>query len=347
MIASWTTVSLAGTNSRCQSASLTEPPSHRVELSAPRMGTTFTVILYGPQPDDARRAAQEALDHVETLNAILSDYDPESELMAFRGRAGDGAWVELSQPLFECLSRSRELAERTGGAFDPTAAPVIRLWRRARRTGERPREDLLRDARERVDWRALELDPGRRAGRLTRERVGVDLGGIAKGYAADAAHRLLVERGYPCCLVAASGDLRLGDPPPGQNGWIVALETLEPMTTPSAIVADSAPPPPTLSLSRCGISTSGDAEQFVVIDGVRYSHIIDPRTGEPLTTRMSVTVIAPDATTSDSWATALAVLGPEKGLALLRPEDRLDVRFAILDDQNRLRITTTPGFGDR
>lgn len=85
----------------------------------------------------------------------------------------------------------------------------------------------------------------------------------------------------------------------------------------------------------------------MVIDGVRYSHIIDPRTGEPLTTRMSVTVIAPDATTSDSWATALAVLGPEKGLALLRPEDRLDVRFAILDDQNRLRITTTPGFGDR
>ncbi len=135
----------------------------------------------------------------------------------------------------------------------------------------------------------------------------LDAGGIAKGFAADRALRVLVALGVPRAIVAAGGDIAIGDPPPDRSGWEIALAGL-----------DNAPAPGSpLSLSHAGVSTSGDAEQWVEIGGVRYSHILDPRTGQPITGRSSVTVVAGNATTSDMLATAVDVLGPEAGRRLV------------------------------
>jgi thiamine biosynthesis lipoprotein len=141
-----------------------------------------------------------------------------------------------------------------------------------------------------------------------RAGVRLDAGGVAKGYAADQARDVLAEAGFSRALVVAGGDLSIGDPPPGRRGWNVALAGLDP---------DRAAPGSPLMLARCGVSTSGDAEQWVEIGGVRYSHIVDPRTGKALQGRRSDSVVAANATSSDMLATALSVLGPDEGARLV------------------------------
>jgi thiamine biosynthesis lipoprotein len=146
----------------------------------------------------------------------------------------------------------------------------------------------------------------------------LDVGAIGKGYAADAALETLRAAGITRCLVALSGDIRVGDPPPGRDGWRIAssIPEVDPAGSRGLTFADR------------GISTSGDTEQFVEIGGARYSHIVDPRTGLGLTSRASVVVIAPDATTADALATAACVLGPSAGLALVARFDGATAVFA-------------------
>ncbi|MBI3880710.1 MAG: FAD:protein FMN transferase, partial [Verrucomicrobia bacterium] len=159
-----------------------------------------------------------------------------------------------------------------------------------------------------VGWQKVKLDAHAQTVTLAAPNMKLDLGGIAKGYGADAALTVLKQRGLPRALVAASGDLAVGDPPPGKPGWIIGIAALD--------EGDGALTK-LLSLRNCGVSTSGDTEQFVIIGGVRYSHIVDPRTGIGLTNRIQATVIARDATTSDAMAKGVCVFGPERGRALI------------------------------
>jgi thiamine biosynthesis lipoprotein len=280
----------------------------RFEFSEPHMGTVFKVVLYSPDEAAASRASRLAFDRIEELNKALSDYDPESELMKLCARAG-GPATPVSPDLYTMLDRSKQLAERSQGAFDPTIAPVVRLWRRARRDRKKPDPDLIARALELVDHHAIELDPKARTARLTRPGVKLDLGAIAKGYASDEAIHVLRRAGVTSALVAGSGDIVVSDPPPGKAGWTIAVAPLE--------ETSEAAPGRSIVLKNAAVSTSGDAEQFVIIDGVRYSHVLDPKTGLGLTERRSVTVIAPDGATADGLDTAACVLGPEKGLALI------------------------------
>ena len=167
--------------------------------------------------------------------------------------------------------------------------------------GAAVREDLVEAARKATGYRLLSLDPVARTVTVSREGMQLDAGGIAKGFAADAALAGLRDAGLRRALVAAGGDLAVGDAPPGRAGWQIDLAGLD--------EANTAPGSP-LVLSNCGISTSGDAEQWVEIDGVRYSHVLDPRTGVGLTGHTSATVVAADATTSDTLATAVEVSVP-------------------------------------
>jgi thiamine biosynthesis lipoprotein len=159
-----------------------------------------------------------------------------------------------------------------------------------------------------VGWQQLRLDPRSRAVTLLAPNMRLDLGGIAKGYAADQALQVLKGRGLDRALVAASGDIAVGNAPPGQRGWEIAIAAMDSTTNESAR---------TLLLRNAGISTSGDTEQFIEINGVRYSHIVNPATGLGLTNRIQVTVIAPDATITDGLATAVSVLGVQRGLAVV------------------------------
>lgn len=279
----------------------------RYEFHQTHMGTQFQLMLYTADPPVARRASAAAFERISGLDALLSDYDPESELSHLCDQAG-GPPIPVSADLFEVLSRALDLSRRSGGAFDPTIGPVGRLWRRARRTGQRPDPDLLARAQALVGAEKVRLDPRAHTVQLTQAGMKLDLGGIAKGYASGEALKVLQRHGIPRALVAGAGDIVVGDPPPGRAGWTVGIAPVDdPEARPSRFLA----------LSNAAISTSGDAERFVVIDGQRFSHIVDPRTGLGVVSRCSVTVVAPDGATADSLATTVFLLGPDQGLPLV------------------------------
>ncbi|MBN1851304.1 MAG: FAD:protein FMN transferase [Pirellulales bacterium] len=275
----------------------------RIEI---HMGTRITLRFHAGSEADADRAAAAAFARVKELDDRLSDYRLDSELSRLSRTSGQGQAVPVSEDLWRMLSRSRDLSQRTDGAFDVTAGPAIRLWRHARRTGKMPSESRLARAIKAVGFEFMRLDSEHKTVELTQPNMRLDLGGIAKGYAADEALAVLRQHGIAAALVDAGGDLAIGEPPPGKQGWRIGIAPLDPNT----------PPKQFLILARCGVATSGDAFQHVVIDGTRYSHIIDPRTGLGTTTPCSVTVIGSDATTADGLASAICVLGAERGIQL-------------------------------
>jgi thiamine biosynthesis lipoprotein len=275
----------------------------RFEFAENHMGTRFRIVLCAADEAVAKTAARAAFRRVAELNGIMSDYLPESELMRLSKQAG-GPAVPVGPDLFAVLARAGEISRITDGNFDVTVGPVVRLWRRARRSRLLPEPQELVAAKALVDYRQVTLDPVNRTARLSKPGMQLDLGGIAKGYAAEAAQAVLKQHGITRALVAAGGDIALSGPPPGKPGWEVGI-TSAPGETDDG---------PTLVLHDCGVSTSGDAEQYVEIGGKRYSHIVDPRTGLGLTDSWQVTVIAPDATTSDGMTKVLCILGPDRGL---------------------------------
>lgn len=277
----------------------------RFEFVETHMGSPFTILLYSPDEGTASRASRAAFDRIARLDAVLSDYDPDSELSRLADSAG-GPPVAVGPDLFDVLEKSREWHARSGGLLDPTIAPVGRLWRRARRERKLPDPSRIADALALVGMDKLTLDPAARTVRLSKPGMKLDVGGIAKGLAAQAGIDVLREQGVDRALVAAAGDIVVSGPPPGAEGWTIGVASLEPTKTPPEIY---------LSLKDCATSTSGDAERFVVIDGRRYSHIISPKTGQAFEERASVTVVAPDGTTADALETTVYMMGPEKGLA--------------------------------
>jgi thiamine biosynthesis lipoprotein len=278
-----------------------DPQRH--EFEAAHMGTLARVVVYSDSRAAAEQGARAALARIGELDARLSDYRADSEVSAL-GRASGGPAVPVSADLLALLLQAQELARRSAGAFDATVGPLSMLWRTARRRNELPSPDAVLDARARVGHAWLLLDPAARRCRLTKKGMQLDLGGIAKGYAADQALRVLRARGLPSALVTLGGEVAAGAPPPGRSGWSVALGTPGPELQP-LVVHDAA------------VSTSGDAEQWMEAGGLRLSHVLDPRTGQPLTGRRSVTVVAKEGALADGLATALSVLGPERGLLLV------------------------------
>jgi thiamine biosynthesis lipoprotein len=290
----------------------------RFEFSQPHMGTQVRVVVYAPDAATAWHASRAAFRRIALLDDTMSDYKTGSELMRLCRSAG-GPPVRVSRDLFHVLARAQEIAQQTNGAFDVTVGPVVRLWRRARRRADLPDAAELTSARKLVGYKYLRLDPKARTVQLLKRGMLLDLGGIAKGYAADVALTVLKRYGISSALVAAGGDIAVGAPPPGEAGWSVGIA---PLDSPSQL------PTRFLALQNAGVSTSGDAEQFVEIAGQRYSHIIDPRTGQALTGHSSVTIVAPDATTSDAMATAFSVLGIDEAQELATSLPGLGVFFA-------------------
>lgn len=278
----------------------------RFEFVETHMGCAFKIVLYSTEESAARRASRAAFDRIAALDATLSDYQAESELSRL-GRKAGGEPVPVSADLFDVLRVSRQFYEQTGGVLDVTIAPVGRLWRRARRDRKLPDPEKIAEARALVGADKLVLDPASRTVRLTKPGMRLDVGGIAKGYAAQAALDVLRGQGITRALVGGAGDIVVGGPPPEAEGWTIGVASLNP--------AESAPLTHVL-LANAAISTSGDAERFVVIDGHRYSHIINPVTGMGVEDRASVTVVAPDGTTADALETSIYIMGPEKGLKL-------------------------------
>jgi thiamine biosynthesis lipoprotein len=237
----------------------------------------------------------------------------------------------VSEDLFDILKEAQRIAELSGGAFDVTIGPLVRQWRRARRLEKLPSTEQVTRARASVGWRKLQLDPQKQTVTLAVPNMQLDLGGIAKGYAADNALRFLRQHDCPRALVAASGDIAVGEAPPGRKTWRVAIGAPQERTNLSAH---------SLQLRNAAVSTSGDAEQYVEINGQRYSHIVDPLTGIGLTNQAQVTVVGRRATDTDALATAASVLGEQRGLRLIESQPGLEALFQFLTNGLTRTVTT-------
>jgi FAD:protein FMN transferase len=280
------------------------PDLIRLETSAPYMGTLVRIVLYAPSQPAGDAAAQAAFARIGAIDARLSDYRDDSEVAAL-SRATPGVAVPVSDDLFAVLAASHALARRTGGAFDITAGRLTHLWRRARRLNTWPEPARVAAARAAGGFAKVRLDPRRRTVTLVHAGIEIDAGGIAKGYAAEEALRVLRAHGAGMALVAIGGDVVAGDPPPGQPAWTVAIPAL------------GGGDPFRIALVRAAVSTSGDAEQWMTVDGVRRSHVIDLRTGWPVTGRSATSVVAAHGIDADAISTALGVLDPGAAARLL------------------------------
>ncbi len=260
------------------------------------MGVETSVAIVARDEPTARAAGSAAFARLADLEQVMSDYRPTSELMRL-GASHDVA-VPVSDDLLSVMTTAQEVRQRTDGAFDVTVGPLSSLWRACRVTGRMPDANALAAAKARCGGDAIRIDSDRRTITLTRADMGLDLGGVGKGFAAEQAVRTLRTKGCPRCLVAIAGDVAAGDPPPGKTGWDVEVAT--PATT-------DLRSPVRVSLVNASISTSGDTEQFLEIDGVRYSHLLDLRTGLGATTRMQATVLGPDGGVVDALSSALCL----------------------------------------
>lgn len=272
----------------------TQSHQHRFEFQRLCMGVQARVVIYAYADSHATRAAQAAFARLAELDQTMSDYRPTSELMRLCDRAGQGP-VRVSDDLFHVLSTAGRVHDASNGVFDPSVGELTRLWRASRAHGRLPDSQALAEAREHTGWKHVRLDPPRQSIEVLSP-VRLDLGGIAKGYASMEAVRTLRALGCPRSMVSLAGDIAAGDPPPGEGGWRVNVEPG---------IAGVAPA--TVMLRNQSVSTSGDQYQFLEVDGVRYSHILDPRTGVGITRQVAACVIADDGAVADASATALCV----------------------------------------
>jgi thiamine biosynthesis lipoprotein len=284
---------------------LRQPGTHAFHGQA--MGSTYTVKIHAPRATEAaiaeaRRAVARALGEVE---ARMSTYEPGSELSRFNRHAG-GTPFALSTDLARVFGIAKEVSAASRGAFDITVAPVVDLWGFGPvKHADVPLPEDRRRALASVDWRALRLDSV--SGRVTKALPGLaaDLSGIAQGYGSDRAAEALERLGFEYYLVDVSGEIRTRGLGAGGEPWRVGIER-----------PDSAPRQAhrIVPLSGRSLATSGDYRIFFEQEGRRYSHEIDPATGEPVAHRLaSVSVLAADCTRADAWSTALFVLGPRQG----------------------------------
>lgn len=284
-----------------------EPALAAYTFREPHMGTMWEITLWAANKQTAERGSRAAFTRIKALDKVMSDYRPDSELMQLCQKAG-GTPVPVSEDLFNVLVAARETARRSEGAFDVTVGPVVKLWRQARHTRKMPEAAELTKALELVGYDKMILDEKNQTVQLLKKGMQLDLGGIGKGFAADAALAVLRKRGLPRAMIAGGGDIVVGGPPPKQPGWAIGIANLD---------DSDGQPVKVLLLQNAAVSTSGDAEQFVEIGGICYSHVVDPRTGIGLVGRQSATVVAPTGTLADSLSKVVGVLGPARGMVIV------------------------------
>lgn len=291
----------------------TQPPLREGLLSGQTMGSAWTVKVAGPlraSAEDLRAGVQARFDAV---NQALSTYRADSALSRFNSD-DSGQWIDIDAELGEVLSYALSLAEDSGGAYDVTVGPLVNLWGFGPDPATRrvPDSAVLESARARVGWRKVEVDATNRRARKA-PGVRVDLSSLGKGRGVDRVAEYLDAQGVTNYLIDLSGKLRARGLNPQRGPWRVAVE-------PPEADAGSVQPffePQIIELANQSVATAGDYRRFFEIDGTHYSHIIDPRTGWPVThTTVSASAIAPDCMHADALATVLMAMSPDEAVAL-------------------------------
>ncbi len=305
----------------------------KYSFQEPKMGSPFNIIIYSTDSLAANDAALATFNLVDTLNGIYSDYLEKSELNRLCETAGKNEWIDVSEPLFTILQKAEHASEISSGSFDVTMGPIVSLWRKARREKKLPDPESLKLARHLVSYKYIELDMLRHKVRLNKAGMQLDLGGIAKGDAAQRACTRLRELGFPYSLIDAGGDIVAGSIPPQIDGWKIAInlpETEELMSR-------------QLNLQNKAVATSGDLYQYVELNGKNYSHIINPTNGYALTNSRNVTVIADAGDDADWLATACSILPIKKALRLIKNNASAEVQITVLKN-NKPYFYRSSGF---
>lgn len=320
------------------------------EDSEPLLGTCYRMIAVVPsgQTERGRDALGRAVETVRQIDRLMTTYEGAEPSDVRRLNAAEAETpVPLDPRTREVLARARQLHERTGGAFDVTVHPIVRLWREAKKRGRPPTDAELHEARQASRWEHIKLRDGGAV--KSRATAAVNLGGIAKGYAIDQAVAVLRAAGVQGGLVDIGGDVRCFGRREREENWRIGIRNpfyAEEKKGRNDTIA-------TVETEGAAVCTSGNYERAREIDGARYSHIIDPEDPGLARTRAlagqvaaSVTVIAPEATTADAWATALSVLGPEEGIRMIEsPEnDGIEAMF-IVGEPGDYEMRKTSGFG--
>ncbi len=283
----------------------TQPQSQVLSVSGPTMGTTYTVKWVSAEPASAERIGARLQQSLASVNQAMSTYIEDSELSRFN-REASGYSVVVSSGLFEVLQLAQGISASTQGAFDVTVGPLVNLWGFGPdgRVTHVPDPALIEQARQRVGYQHLQLDPVEL--RITKTaNLYLDLSAIAKGYAVDELARVLEHEGVTRYLVEIGGELRARGLKPDAGNWRIAIESpLEQGRSVQRVIR----------VDESGVATSGDYRNYFEEDGVRFSHTLDPTTGRPITHRLaSVTVLRSTCAEADALATALTVMGAERG----------------------------------
>ncbi|NLN19220.1 MAG: FAD:protein FMN transferase [Firmicutes bacterium] len=299
-----------------------------VERHGFAMGTYVRFVIYDQKGGEV---VDSCLAELARLESVFDRFLSESEISRLNARAGAG-WLEVSEDLFRVLEVALDVAERSGGALDPSVAPLVDLWGFGEQDGQIPEypppsDEEISRLRPRVDYGRIELDPSRRRVRLP-QGMQLDLGAVAKGYALDCLVALAERLGVPAALFDLGGNIRVMGTKPDGSAWRIALRHPRRLDDVFAV----------LSLSEQAVATSGDYQRYFMWDGERYSHLLDPRTGHPASEVCSVTVVAPTGVLSDALSTAAFVLGPEKGRALL--ESIPGVEGVFVDQDMQMTVTS-------
>lgn len=281
--------------------SLQLPAQKRFEFTHPQMGTMFRVIVYASDSLSAKNSVQKALVRLDELNLILSDYREDSEVNTLCRTAGSGEYIKVSPDLWNILQESVKAAQLSEGNFDVTIGPLTQLWRRMKRQKQLPTPTQISDAKAKIGIEKIVFNKVNQSVMLETKGMRLDFGGIGKGFAEDEMMKILKQNGIKSALIEAGGNIVVSNSPADSpKGWETIINNKK------------------YFLKNCGISTSGDAYQFVEIDGKKYAHILDPKTGIGYAEPHQVSIIANDGTTSDWISTALYLMPKEKGKKLAK-----------------------------
>ncbi len=300
-------------------------PQRILAVQRPLMGTVWNIeVVDQGRPDQARAAVERAYAELERIDALMSEWKPDSPISRANDAAGEHP-VEVPSELREILERSIRYSAATEGTFDVTWRGMGNIWH-FDDAFRPPTKEAVDAARLEVNYRAIQITGNRI---FLPAGMSIGLGGIAKGYAVDRAAQVLAHAGFRDSLVDGGGDVmlsgtRLGEP------WRLGIQ--DPRQPRGTILG-------TMRLSNCALVTSGDYERFRIVNGVRYHHIIDPRTGYPATASISVSVMSRTAEEGVVLAKGVFILGPERGMALARQQG-IDV--LLIDPQQKQYLT--PGF---
>jgi len=297
------------------------------------MACVYAIDAYGPDAAALPRDLDDAFDEVDRIDRLMSHYKADSPLSRINREAASHP-VTVDPELFDFIADAMRYTRESDGAFDITVGPLMKAWGFFGGDGHMPSGDELAAARRHVGPAHVVLNPAEKTIRFDEPGVELDLGGIAKGYAVDRVVALLEQRQIAAALVSSGGSTIYGlGAPPGRQGWDVMLQ--DPIDARKTAL--------TITLKDRAISVAGRSEKSFESGGVRYSHIMDPRTGRPVQGMLSVAVLTATGTAGDALDDAFFVNGPEHSRAYLKTLPATEVYFFLPDAHRGWRIVHSRG----